>query len=140
MNREQRRSQLKAVKGNSNGKKPRDPEEFVKRQEVFDIVAQMGDNMDAIQQNMVEATNTLYGSHVFPAQMEIAALEKLLIDKGVITQEEIDNKVKEHKQEILDRAKQIKENQDGELEPVPEDEAVLNERKAVVKASISGKE
>ena len=137
MNREQRRKQMKTVVGGNSKSKvaPKNPDEFVKRQEIFDIVAQLGNEIGIVQEGLMKDVNTMYSYHLFPAQMEIAALEKLLIDKGMITQKEIDDKVQEHKQSILDRAEQIKENADGSLEKVSKEEAENNEKRAVVKAS-----
>jgi hypothetical protein len=136
MNREERRKQMKVV-----GKKNlENPDRFVTQAEMVDSINQVGENVGRVQEGLVESVNTMYGYHLFPLQMEEAALVKLLIDKGVITQEELDEKVKEHKQSILDKAQQIKENDEGKLEKVSEEEAKETENKAVLKASTSNRE
>lgn len=132
MNREQRRANLKAIGGQ---KKVNDPNRSVTRQELVDAITQVGDNVGQVQQGLVDAVNTMYANQVFPVQLETTALEKLLIKKGIITQEEIDAQVEEHKQDILNRAEQIKENAEGKLEKVSKEEADENEKKAIVKAS-----
>lgn len=136
MNRYQRRQNLRAMK--SNGKLE-DPNRNVTRQELVEAVDQMGENVGLVQQGLVEAVNTMYANQLFPFQIETAALEKLLIEKGIITQEEMDNKVQEHKQSVLDKAQVIKENSEGKLETVSDDEAKETVNKAVVKASAKSK-
>ena len=132
MNREQRRASLKAIGGK---KQVNDPNRSVTRQELVDAITQVGENVGQVQQGLVEAVNTMYGHHVFPLQFEESAIRSLLVEKGILTDEEIEERVKEQKQEILDRAQQIKEGENGNIELVPEEEAKENEKKAVVKAS-----
>ena len=79
----------------------------------------------------------MYGQQVFPFQLEIWAIETLLKDKKLITEEDIKKKLDERKKELLEKAKQIKENDEGKLEVVPDEEAKENEKKAVVKANIN---
>lgn len=115
----------------------KNPKGFVTREEVDALIKQLGQNIDIIQQNLVQAVNTMYGQQVFPFQLEIWAIETLLKDKKLITEEDIKKKLDERKKELLEKAKQIKENAEGKLEVVPDEEAKENEKKAVVKANIN---
>ena len=93
--------------------------------------------MGLIQEGLVDNVNGMYKNHVFPLQMEIMAFENLCIEKGIFTKEEIDAQIEKQKQDILSRAQQIKETEDGKIEKVSEEEAELNERKAIVKANLN---
>lgn len=117
--------------------KLKNPKGFVTREEVDALIKQLGNNMDIIQQNLIQAVNTMYGQQVFPFQLEIWAIETLLKDKKLITEEGIQKKLDERKKELLEKAKQIKENSEGKLEVVSEEEAKENEKKAIVKAQIN---
>lgn len=113
------------------------PNKKITRQEFADVIQQLGQELSIIQEGLVDNVNGMYKNHVFPMQMELYALEQLCIEKGLFTKEEIDAKVEEHKQDILNRAQQIKENAEGKLEKVSEEEAEINERRAIVKANLN---
>ena len=110
------------------------PDQPVLRKDLVDAINQLGDNMDLIQKNLIDAVNTMYSYHLFPFQMELWALSQLLIEKDVFTEDELNKKIQARKQELLDKAKQIKEGADGKLEPLSEHEATYNEKKAVLRA------
>lgn len=105
----------------------------VTRQEVIEIMQQVSDNIGIISNGLMEDLNMLYGQQVFPFQMTLWAIEQLLIEKGILTKEEIDNKVEERKQDLLSRAKEIKDKGNG-VEVVPEDEAFKDEYKVAKEA------
>ena len=109
----------------------------VTRGELIEIIKQLGENMDDIQRNLVESVNVMYREHVFPAQLELVALENLLIDKGIFTMDEFNNQKEKEKQRILDKAKQVKEDENGKLKVLSKEEEEENEKKAIVKANIA---
>ena len=100
----------------------------VTRQELIEIMQQVSDNIGVISNGLMEDLNTLYAQQLFPFQMTVWAIEQLLIEKGVLTKEEIDNKVEERKQDLLNRAKEIKDKGNG-MEVVSDEEAFKDEFK-----------
>ena len=110
------------------------PDKLITRKELVESINQVGENVGLVQEGLVQAVNTMYGQQVFPFQLELWAMEEILKEKGIFTEIEMRKKLEERKQYLLDKAKQVKENKEGKLEVVPEDEAKLNENKAVVKA------
>ena len=109
-------------------------DKLITRKELVESINQVGENVGLVQEGLVQAVNTMYGQQVFPFQLELWAMEEILKEKGIFTEIEMRKKLEERKQYLLDKAKQVKENKEGKLEVVPEDEAKLNENKAVVKA------
>lgn len=103
------------------------------------FIEQYGQQIGSVQEGLVDAINSMYANQVFPFQLEIWALEKLLIEKGFVTEDEINAKVDERKKDLLSRAQAIKENADGQLEKMTEEEADIAEKTAVVKAHKSTK-
>jgi L-arabinose isomerase len=119
--------------------KKEDELKTVTRKELVEVITQMGDAVGDVQMGLVDAVNTMYKQQVFPFQLELWALEELLKEKGIITEEEMQKKLQERKQYLLDKAQQVKENKEGKLEITPEDEAKEKENKAVLKALKSEK-
>lgn len=85
----------------------------VTRKELIEIMQQVSDNIGIISNGLMEDLNTLYAQQLFPFQMTVWAIEQLLIEKNILTKEEIDNKVEERKQDLLSRAKEIKDKGNG---------------------------
>lgn len=88
----------------------------------------------------MEDINTMYRVQLFPFQMMVSALENLLIEKGVITKEELDAKLEENKQELIKKARAMQETEEGNVEVVSKDEDELLEKEKVVKALASDTE
>lgn len=114
--------------------KKEDESKAVNRKELVDVITQLGDQVGEVQMGLVNAVNTMYGQQVFPFQLELWALEELLKEKGIISEEEMQKKLQERKQYLLNKAQQVKENEEGKLEITPEDEAKEKENKAILKA------
>lgn len=88
----------------------------------------------------MEDINTMYRVQLFPFQMMVSALENLLIEKGVITKEELDAKLEANKQELIKKARAMQENEDGNVEVVSKEEDEILEKEKVVKALASDTE
>lgn len=104
----------------------------VTRKEVVEIMQQIIDNINQTNEYLMQDVNTMYGQQVFPFQMNMYALQKVLIDNGYVTQEEIDEVDKEHRKEILQRAREVKENDKGGLDVVSKEEEEKDEKEKVV--------
>lgn len=88
----------------------------------------------------MEDINTMYRVQLFPFQMMVSALENLLIEKGVITKEELDAKLEENKQELIKKARAMQETEEGNVEVVSKEEDEILEKEKVVKALASDTE
>lgn len=112
----------------------------VKRKEMVEVMEQVFDRMNETNRYLMEDINTMYRVQLFPFQMMVSALENLLIEKGVITKEELDAKLEENKQELIKKARAMQETDEGNVEVVSKEEDELLEKEKVVKALASDTE
>jgi len=112
----------------------------VKRKEMVEVMEQVFDRMNETNRYLMEDINTMYRVQLFPFQMMVSALENLLIEKGVITKEELDARLEENKQELIKKARAMQETEDGNVEVVSKEEDELLEKEKVVKALASDTE
>lgn len=112
----------------------------VKRKEMVEVMEQVFDRMNETNRYLMEDINTMYRVQLFPFQMMVSALENLLIEKGVITKEELDAKLEANKQELIKKARAMQETEDGNVEVVSKEEDELLEKEKVVKALASDTE
>jgi hypothetical protein len=112
----------------------------VKRKEMVEVMEQVFDRMNETNRYLMEDINTMYRVQLFPFQMMVSALENLLIEKGVITKEELDAKLEENKQELIKKARAMQETEEGNVEVVSKEEDELLEKEKVVKALASDTE
>lgn len=112
----------------------------VKRKEMVEVMEQVFDRMNETNRYLMEDINTMYRVQLFPFQMMVSALENLLIEKGVITKEELDAKLEENKQELIKKARAMQETEEGNVEVVSKEEDELIEKEKVVKALASDTE
>lgn len=112
----------------------------VKRKEMVEVMEQVFDRMNETNRYLMEDINTMYRVQLFPFQMMVSALENLLIEKGVITKEELDAKLEANKQELIKKARAMQETDEGNVEVVSKEEDELLEKEKVVKALASDTE
>ena len=112
----------------------------VKRKEMVEVMEQVFDRMNETNRYLMEDINTMYRVQLFPFQMMVSALENLLIEKSVITKEELDAKLEENKQELIKKARAMQETEEGNVEVVSKEEDELLEKEKVVKALASDTE
>lgn len=112
----------------------------VKRKEMVEVMEQVFDRMNETNRYLMEDINTMYRVQLFPFQMMVSALENLLIEKGVITKEELDAKLEENKQELIKKARAMQETEEGNVEVVSKEQDELLEKEKVVKALASDTE
>lgn len=112
----------------------------VKRKEMVEVMEQVFDRMNETNRYLMEDINTMYRVQLFPFQMMVSALENLLIEKGVITKEELDAKLEENKQELIKKARAMQETEEGNVEVVSKEEDEILEKEKVVKALASDTE
>lgn len=112
----------------------------VKRKEMVEVMEQVFNRMNETNRYLMEDINTMYRVQLFPFQMMVSALENLLIEKGVITKEELDAKLEANKQELIKKARAMQETEDGNVEVVSKEEDELLEKEKVVKALASDTE
>ena len=112
----------------------------VKRKEMVEVMEQVFDRINETNRYLMEDINTMYRVQLFPFQMMVSALENLLIEKGVITKEELDAKLEENKQELIKKARAMQETEEGSVEVVSKEEDEILEKEKVVKALASDTE
>lgn len=112
----------------------------VKRKEMVEVMEQVFDRMNETNRYLMEDINTMYRVQLFPFQMMVSALENLLIEKGVITKEELDAKLEENKQELIKKARALQETEEGNVEVVSKEEDEILEKEKIVKALASDTE
>lgn len=112
----------------------------VKRKEMVEVMEQVFDRMNETNRYLMEDINTMYRVQLFPFQMMVSALENLLIEKGIITKEELDAKLEANKQELIKKARAMQETEDGNVEVVSKEEDEILEKEKVVKALASDTE
>lgn len=106
----------------------------VKRKEFVEVMEQIFERMNETNHYLMEDINSMYANQVFPVQMGHAVIEELLVEKGIITKEEIEEALEKRKQQLLEKAKAIKTNENGEEELASEDESKAIENEAVLNA------
>lgn len=106
----------------------------VKRKEFVDVMEQIFERMNETNHYLMEDINSMYANQVFPVQMGHAVIEELLVEKGIITKEEIEDALEKRKQQLLEKAKAIKTDNEGNEELASEEESKEMENTAVLKA------
>lgn len=106
----------------------------VKRKEFVEVMEQIFERMNETNHYLMEDINSMYANQVFPVQMGHAVIEELLVEKGIITKDEIDEALEKRKQQLLEKAKAIKTNENGDEELASEDESKAIENEAVLNA------
>ena len=106
----------------------------VKRKEFVEVMEQIFERMNETNHYLMEDINSMYANQVFPVQMGHAVIEELLVEKGIITKEEIEDALEKRKQQLLEKAKAIKTNENGEEELASDDESKAIENEAVLNA------
>lgn len=106
----------------------------VKRKEFVEVMEQIFERMNETNHYLMEDINSMYANQVFPVQIGHAVIEELLVEKGIITKDEIDEALEKRKQQLLEKAKAIKTNENGDEELASEDESKAIENEAVLNA------
>lgn len=106
----------------------------VKRKEFVEVMEQIFERMNETNHYLMEDINSMYANQVFPVQMGHAVIEELLVEKGIITKEEIEDALEKRKQQLLEKAKAIKTNENGDEELASDDESKAIENEAVLNA------
>lgn len=106
----------------------------VKRKEFVEVMGQIFERMNETNHYLMEDINSMYANQVFPVQMGHAVVEELLVEKGIITKEEIDEALEKRKQQLLEKAKAIKTNENGDEELASDEESKAIENEAVLNA------
>lgn len=91
------------------------------RREIIDIMQQVADEMNQMADYLMQDVNTMYSKHVFPFQLRLAAIEEILVKKGILTKEEVDAEVEDRYKKLEAQAKEIMEKE-NEKEDLPSEE------------------
>ena len=88
----------------------------VTRGELIEIMTQMVENVNQIGDYLMQDVNTMYSQHLFPFQIRMAVMEELLIEKGIVTSEEINKHVEDRIKALQEQAKEIKAKEEASEE------------------------
>lgn len=79
--------------------------EKITRKEFTDILTQIFDNMSTMSNSLMSDMNTMFQKYTYPTLMRLEALVDVLVDKGVLTRDEVAAKAAELLQEAIKAAK-----------------------------------
>lgn len=85
----------------------------VTRGELIEIMTQMVENVNQIGDYLMQDVNTMYSQHLFPFQIRMAVMEELLIEKGIVTSEEINKNIEDRIKALQEQAKEIKAKEEA---------------------------
>ena len=110
---------LKEVK--KKNKKPEQTDEMkmrqaVTRKELIEVLQQVTTSVQEMSQFLMDDMNTLYAQHLFPNEIKMSVLEKILIDKGLTTEEEVLTLYTGKIEEMNKQAQEIKAKNEAETE------------------------
>lgn len=88
----------------------------VTREEFGKTISDIVDNINKIADYCMQDVNAMYAKQVFPFQMNLNALIDLLIEKDIITREELDKKVADYQAKLVEQAKTIQEGAEAPKE------------------------
>lgn len=108
--------------------------QHIKRKEFVEVMEQIFERMNETNHYLMEDINTMYAQQVFPFQIAHAVIEELLVEKGILTEEEINTALEKRKQQLLEKAKAIKTDNEGNEELASNEESKEMENTAVLKA------
>jgi hypothetical protein len=89
---------------------PEQSREVVRRNELTGIMKQVIDNINEMAKHLMTDVNVLFKRFVYPLMMRTNAIENVLISKGIITKEEINEEAKRITEEAIAKAKEVDEN------------------------------
>lgn len=103
----------------------------VSRKELIEILQQLTENMNQSNQYHMDDINQLYSRYVVPNIINLQVLTDILIEKGITTKEDIDKRYNEKVQDMVQKAKVIRETDKG-LEEVSKEESKTIENEKIL--------
>lgn len=103
----------------------------VTRSELIDVMTQITENMNQVNDFLMKDVNTLYSNHVFPFQMQLSTVYELMLKKGIFTEEEYTGLYNEKLKDLQERARAVKEEEDGARLATEEEDRVETNKKVL---------
>ena len=103
----------------------------VSRKELIEILQQLTENMNQSNQYHMDDINQLYSRYVVPNIINLQVLTDILIEKGITTKEDIDNRYNEKVRDMVQKAKVVRETDKG-LEEVSKEESKTLENEKIL--------
>lgn len=103
----------------------------VSRKELIEILQQLTENMNQSNQYHMDDINQLYSRYVVPNIINLQVLTDILIEKGITTKEDIDNRYNEKVRDMVQKAKVVRETDKG-LEEVSKEESKTIENEKIL--------
>jgi TPP-dependent pyruvate/acetoin dehydrogenase alpha subunit len=110
-------------------KDPTKSREIVRRNELTPIITQIVENVNQMANHLLNDVNTLFKRFVYPNMMRLNAIENVLIAKGLLTKEEINEESKRITDEAVAKAKEIQTEDPNKKEEEPQEETNIEEPK-----------
>ena len=103
----------------------------VSRKELIEILQQLTENMNQSNQYHMDDINQLYSRYVVPNIINLQVLVDILIEKGITTKEDIDKRYDEKVRGMVQKAKVVRETDEG-LEEVSKEESKTLENEKIL--------
>lgn len=103
----------------------------VSRKELIDILQQLTENMNQSNQYHMDDINQLYSRYVVPNIINLQVLTDILIEKSITTKEDIDKRYNEKVRDMVQKAKVVRETDEG-LEEVSKEESKTLENEKIL--------
>lgn len=103
----------------------------VSRKELIEILQQLTENMNQSNQYHMDDINQLYSRYVVPNIINLQVLTDILIEKGITTKEDIDKRYDEKVRDMVQKAKVVRETDEG-LEEVSKEESKTIENEKIL--------
>ena len=103
----------------------------VSRKELIEILQQLTENMNQSNQYHMDDINQLYSRYVVPNIINLQVLTDILIEKGITTKEDIDKRYNDKVRDMVQKAKVVRETDEG-LEEVSKEESKTLENEKIL--------
>ena len=103
----------------------------VSRKELIEILQQLTENMNQSNQYHMDDINQLYSRYVVPNIINLQVLTDILIEKGITTKEDIDKRYNAKVRDMVQKAKVVRETDEG-LEEVSKEESKTLENEKIL--------
>ena len=85
----------------------------VTRGEFLEVLRQISENVNDISKYLMEDVNVHFRNYTYPTMIKLQAVMQLMVEKGICDQKELDDTIKRISSELMAKAKEVAENQNG---------------------------
>ncbi len=85
----------------------------VTRGEFLEVLRQISENINDISKYLMEDINVHFRNYTYPNILKLQAVMQLMIEKNFCSQTELDDMVRRISSELMEKAKEVMEDQNG---------------------------